>query len=444
MTCPSDVELARALTVGPEPAGHLATCAACRERWDATRAVIELARELPVAVPPATRREEVRTAVLAAAASAPDRPARRAWLAPIVVGAAAAGVVGYVALARPSAEPNAHRSHGTVHPHAGAHYVASTVGPDEVIRLTEGVIDVEVEPLLPGERFRVVIGDAELEVRGTAFTVSAVDERLVDVAVAHGRVDVRPRAGAPATLGNGQSWRGSVANAAAPGSAIAARAPASPNAAAPLSPDVPSGPPATPAKQVPRAASGTASQHASSSASRSRVEHGPSTASDHGSQHGAAHAPEGGPPGLSEIRASRSEPEASAVSARPLEERAYDQAWGALRANDFARAASGFARVLLLLTPDSALVEDASFWRAVALARGQRTVEAVSAFRDFVDGFSTSARTGEASAMLGWLLIDERAYDEAARRFRLAARDASPAVRKSAQSGLDALARRRP
>jgi hypothetical protein len=378
--------------------------------------------------------------VLAAAAGTRDRPARRAWLAPIALGAAAAGVVGYVALALPSA----HRSHGIVHPHAGAHYVVTTVGRDEVIRLTEGVIDVEVEPLLPGERFRVVIGDAELEVRGTAFTVSAVDERLVDVSVAHGRVDVRPRTGAPATLGNGQSWRGSATNAAAP-PAFASRASPS-NGSAPPSPDVPSGPPAMQAKQVALAATGTGPPRAASSASGNRGQREPATASDHGSAHAApgaaANTPERGPPGISES-ATRSEPEASPVSARAPEERAYDQAWGALRANDFARAASGFARVLLL-TPDSPLVEDASFWRAVALARGQRTVEAVSAFRDFVDGFPTSARAGEASAMLGWLLIDERAYDEAARRFRLAARDASPAVRKSAQSGLDALARRRP
>jgi TolA-binding protein len=127
--------------------------------------------------------------------------------------------------------------------------------------------------------------------------------------------------------------------------------------------------------------------------------------------------------------------------ARGSEELAYDQAWEALRANNFTRAASGFARVLLL-APDSPLVEDASFWRAVALARGRRNAEAVFAFRDFVDGYARSVRAGEASAMLGWMLIDERVYDEAARRFTVATRDANPAVRKSAEAGLQALARR--
>ena len=127
--------------------------------------------------------------------------------------------------------------------------------------------------------------------------------------------------------------------------------------------------------------------------------------------------------------------------ARTPAELSYDQAWEALRTNNFARAASGFARVLLL-APDSPLVEDASFWHAVALARGKRSAEALSAFRDFLDSYGRSARAGEASAMLGWLLIDARVYDEAAHRFRAAAGDASAAVRSSAQAGLDALARR--
>jgi TolA-binding protein len=128
---------------------------------------------------------------------------------------------------------------------------------------------------------------------------------------------------------------------------------------------------------------------------------------------------------------------------RTAEELSYDQAWEALRTNNFGRAANGFGRVVLL-APDGPLVEDASFWRAVALARGQRHAEALSALRDFLDSYGASPRAGEASAMLGWMLIDARAYDEAARRFAAAVRDASPAVRSSAQAGLDALAHRKP
>jgi TolA-binding protein len=132
----------------------------------------------------------------------------------------------------------------------------------------------------------------------------------------------------------------------------------------------------------------------------------------------------------------------AAPAAQNPDELAYDQAWEALRANNFTRAASGFSRVMLL-APDSALVEDASFWRAVALARGKRSAEARAAFHDFLDAYARSTRAGEANAMLGWLLIDARVYDEAERRFRAAAADRDPAARASAAAGLDALVKRK-
>src|SRR5689334_24856916 len=102
MTCPSELERSRALTLGadPEIEAHLISCAACRAAWDAETAVIELARELPVAMPSPARREEVRTAILAASASGPRPLVRRRWLAPTALGAAAAGIVAYVAVPR--------------------------------------------------------------------------------------------------------------------------------------------------------------------------------------------------------------------------------------------------------------------------------------------------------------------------------------------------------
>jgi TolA-binding protein len=280
-----------------------------------------------------------------------------------------------------------------VHPHAGASYVAISSSPDEVIQLVEGAIDIDVQPLRPGERFRVLVGDAELEVRGTTFTVSATEQHLVDVAVRHGRVDLRPGTGSAATLTAGQSWH------AAKPSAL-------------VEPSLSRVPPASRARSVPRAAMSPSAQP-----SRQAAREPPAAASDDVKQ-------------------------AVDAMGAPVE-RAYDQAWAALRANDFGGAAGGFARVVLL-APDGPLVEDASFWRAVVLARGQRAVEARSAFRDFLDSFGRSPHRGEASAMLGWLLIDARSYDEAAQRFTSAAHDASPAVRRSARAGLEALARRQP
>jgi len=419
MTCPSDLELARARTlaaggsIDAESAAHLAGCTACRAGWDAMTAAIDLARELPVAMPPAARREEVRTALLAASAAMTSPATRRAWIAPAFAGAVAAGLLIY--FAAPRAAPQARRAHGVVHPRPGARYAASSLGADEIVRLSDGVIDVEVEPLPAGERFLVVVGGAEIEVHGTAFSVTASAQHLVDVAVSHGRVDVRPEAGAPATLAAGQSGH------AAGSPPIAVASPSPPVTVAPgaIAPQVP-------ARSTTRTADPPAPR---------------------GSEHRVFRPRAARPSPLSELApstppASIAGGPASTPSGGSSEEAAYNQAWEALRANDFARAASGFSRVMLL-APDSALIEDASFWRAVALARGERRGNARAAFEDFLDSYAGSVRAGEASAMLGWILIDAGDYDEAGRRFHAAIGDASAAVRQSARAGLDALAKSR-
>ena len=406
MTCPSELERTRAITTGePEIAAHVAGCDSCRAAWDEIQAAIELARELPVLVAPAAHREEMRTALLARAA-APRRRVRPAWLVPAAALAATAGLTGYLARPRgdaraPGSAPSpvavAGHRHGTVRPQPGARYLIGTPSPDEVVVLVDGALDVEVATLHAGERYRVVVGSAEVEVRGTAFTITAREARLVAVRVAHGRVDIRPERGAAITLTAGESWQPDVAAALV--------------VVAPVVAATPSRARSRPARRPPQV-----------------VEAPPHEAPLH-------EAP------LHEAPVY----EAPVYEAPPraAEEVAYDAAWRALRANDFAHAASGFARVLLL-APDSALVEDASFWHGVALARAGRSAEAVSAFRDFLEGYARSARAGEASTMLGWILIDRREDDEAARRFRAGIADRNPAVRASAQAGLDALARRPP
>jgi TolA-binding protein len=522
MTCPSELERARALTLGAEPAieAHLAVCTACRAAWRAEAEAIELARELPVAMPSSARREEVRTAVLAASASGSPPLVRRRWLAPAALGATAAGIVAYVAIPHgsssslssppsPSSSPGA-ATRAAVHPHPGARYVSVSSAPDEVLQLAEGAIDIDVQPLRPGERFRVVVGDTELEVRGTTFSVTASAQHLIDVAVRHGRVDLRPRTGGDATLIAGQSWH------AVPAALV------EPFPSSPTSPPVRLPPRPTIAaegtsdggvaqsRRAPAADGGAArSLRASASAADGGAARSPRGSAPGGDGH-AARSPRGSAPAVDgdaarsprglaaaidgdaarsprgsaaarDVDAARSpralasaregdeaSPErAPGMESRPASllgagrgpdigpvkplgdtprapvERSYDQAWEALRAGDFGRAAGDFARVVLL-DPDGPLVEDASFWRAVVLARGQRAAEARLAFHDFLDSFRSSPHAGEASAMLGWLLIDARSYDEAAQRFTAAAGDANPAVRHSARAGLGALARREP
>jgi hypothetical protein len=350
---------------------------------------IELARALSAPPPAAARVEEVRTELLAVARATAPSPLRRRWRTMALRGlgvAAAASVIGALAM-RPSAGAGADTHvHGTVRPRPGASYLASSIAPDEVVVLFDGTIDVEVSPLHRGERFHVVVGGARVEVHGTAFAVTAHAGRLTDVVVEHGVVEVRVEGAPPRTLRGGEVWRdpGPIAEAPAP-------------VPEPVQPVVVPQPEPKPSPE---------------------------------------------PPKRRAVTATTDPPKPAPPSASPApEEDAYNAAWAAMRAGDFTRAASGFARVRLL-DPDGPLAEDTSFWYAVAIARTNQPRLAIASFASFLDQFPTGARVGEASAMLGWLLLEHDGPAAARPRFEAALADPSQAVRDSAAAGLDAIARR--
>ncbi len=211
--CPSELEIDGASVFAPdaELASHLASCDACRERARATDVLLELARELPVDVPDRAHREQVRTALLAGSPVACRPRGYRGVVVPMIV-VAAASVVGIFAVrsfqrSRFTPGDIATATHrGVVHAHAGARYSLAALPPDEIVRLSDGVIDVDVQPLRAGERFRVVVGTDEVEVRGTSFEVVAAADHLATVHVVHGRVEVRQHGGQVAVLTAGQSW----------------------------------------------------------------------------------------------------------------------------------------------------------------------------------------------------------------------------------------------
>jgi TolA-binding protein len=239
-------------------------------------------------------------------------------------------------------------------------FTAGSHVPDEIVTLHDGTIHLDVDPLRSGERFRVLIGTSEIEVRGTAFDVTADHDRLVGVHVVHGRVEVRPAGRATVVLVAGGDWTDAP---------IAATEPA---------------PPALPAPH----------------------------------------------PHIRTV--------AFEVAVASADQRAYNDAWAALRSAQFDVAAAAFAKALAA-APEGALADDARFWRAVALARGHAPAPAMAAFRELVDEHPGSTHAGEASAMLGWLLVDAKRLDEARERFGAATNDPSPKVRASAQAGIDAL-----
>ncbi|HEX4511319.1 MAG TPA: FecR domain-containing protein, partial [Burkholderiaceae bacterium] len=192
-------------TEAPPPA-RLGGCDACRARWDRLAQAVRIARALPANIPSQAHREQIRVELLARAEASWRRPARMPVTKVALAAAAVVTLAAGLAVLRMRATPQPLRSHVTIHGQLAAKYAIATAPPDETVRLHDGAITLDVEPLRPQERFRVLVGDDEVEVRGTSFEVIAAAERLVSVSVTRGHVDVRPHGGSTTSLGPGQSW----------------------------------------------------------------------------------------------------------------------------------------------------------------------------------------------------------------------------------------------
>jgi len=131
----------------------------------------------------------------------------------------------------------------------------------------------------------------------------------------------------------------------------------------------------------------------------------------------------------------------AARESRANVEIAFARGWSALRANDFEAAARAFGQAAAERN-DNALSEDASFWRGVALDRANQLAEAQEALTRFLVLYPKSDRAGEASVMLGWLLLRAGETTAADARFGSALGDPSERVRRSARAGLAASGRR--
>jgi TolA-binding protein len=287
------------------------------------------------------------------------------------------------------------------------------------VRLMDGAVTVEVQPLRPGERFRIITGDAEVEVRGTIFEVTVAEDRLVAVRVFRGNVEVRPVGAPRVVLAAGQRWDAARTIAQAPAAAAAAKCPGGDGTRAAVPAELLSSlvPPAeVPPVSVPVAWSGP-DPSSRPLAAREVRSAGIATA----------------------VPTVETNPGSGAGVTTPTPaESAFDEGWAALRSGDDRAAVDAFARAETAAGAD-ALAEDASFWHAVALGRADREAEAGRVLVGFLDRFPWSPRAGEASAMLGWILLDAGDVEGAAARFRIAAGDTVPAVRESARRGLEAV-----
>lgn len=435
--CPSPIDLERAFWSGDAAVeAHTEECQACGAVWAEISALIEVGRSLEPPAVSASRREEIRTKILAAndPAGRPTAPRRLRWLvaAPVAIAAAfafavAGWAVGQGETRQEPRDTTATRAtagtvrRGSVLDHDRARYLLAAPMPDEIVRLVDGTLTVEVDPLRAGERFRVVTGDSEVEVRGTAFDVTARSDRLVEVRVIHGVVDVRAGDAPPHRIVAGQRWY--VQDTVALVTDARAAPPSGPAEVQESPADATLGPSAASVRPVRRprlpADSGAAVGEATPPLALDLVAIEPAVEAAPVPDETAA--PDAGP---------QTEPRP-----RSAAQQAFDEGFRAIRAGDFAAAAESFGAAEQS-GGDPRLSGDAAFWRGVALARGGRAALAVEALHAYLRGHPESARAGEAAAMLGWLLARRGDRAEAEHLFRRALTDPSERIRRSAAEGL--------
>ncbi len=419
-SCPSPVDLERGFWSDDEGLReHISSCVNCRHEWSSIGAMRTLAQQ--VDVPPASHEtsEQLRESLVASPPPTAKLPSRRYRGMVASFAAAAAVVLAVVAGDRLRTETPVPAIQvpvrGRLLAQPGALYLRVSSQPNEIVRVTEGRLTIDVSPLRAGERFRVIAGDAEVEVRGTAFDVTVREDRLVAVRVHHGVVVVRPAGTVEIELHANDVWHAPPREAVAP----PPRVPVVPTRSA-NSPHRPS-----PASQV-----GMRTKHI---VARKRIARTtPPTPAKNPAATGDQHTQSGDAGAAPRAMGTLSGPQGF-----------YEAGWAALRRRSYSAAANSF-RQAIALSSDQRMREDARYWRGVALARAKRTGPAVHQLSEFLAKHPGSTRIGQARVMLGWLLLDRGNPAAADEQFRSALADPDSRVRASAKAGVNASRRNAP
>jgi Tetratricopeptide repeat len=371
---------------------HVMQCDACRDAWTEIEALAAIGTKIEPT--PWTRGEELRTKLLSAmnrqSAPPPRAFARRMLILPATIAAALA--IWWMWPAPRTPTPQATKYRGVVLEHEGARSHVVTEQPDEIVRLASGTISVAVPVLATTERFRVITGDDEIDATGAAFDATAASDRLVSLRVLHGEVKLLA-SGSTTVVRSGETWRATQLALATPPDAAIAAVPPVPVAIRTQDAVVHDKVRTIPAPPVD-----------APSVSEPAVDAAPTTP----------------PPAL-----------------RSAAQDALDAGWTALRAHDYASAAIAFERATTV-TVDPNVLEDAMYWRGVALGRSGEVASAVKVLAAFVVAYPRSVRVGEANIILGWLYFERGDRGPAERHFRAALGDTSPRVRDAARTGLRA------
>jgi TolA-binding protein len=384
----------------------------------------ELARDLPVDRPDTTRREAVRSRLLAAAEDDDGHRGGVRWRhvgAGFAVGAVAAAAA-IAVVWRPAdsratdpggdvAAVMARAPRAAIEASAQANFEREVTasahdGVAEVVHLHGGMLRLAVGALPASEHVRVQTRDAVVEGAGD-YEVAVADDAVKTVKVHDGTARLTMD-GKVVVLASGESWQAPVVTAVIEAPATAPGPATPPPVVVAPTPVVVAPAPHVAAQDTP-----------------------PPPA------HVAVEPP---PPTGSAVEPSGSATIAPAPSAHATVERHFQAGYAALRAN---RADAAAAELAAAADADPAdpLAVDARYLEGVALVQAHRPGEAERALVAFLDLAPTSLRRGRAAVMLGRLIAD-RGDNRAARTwFEAALHDGDAGVAAAARAGLDALDR---
>jgi len=383
---------------------HCARCESCAKGW---QEIADLKASLAVANPEnlsAARSEELRTAVLSMQPKPKAVPATKEHskrLPFFAVAAIAATVLIGLRFWPEGSSLASLENIVLVSPHSGAQFTASD--PMTLnLRLENGTLTVNVPMVDPTRTFEVITDDGVLQTENAQFDVVATNNRLVSLTVLRGKVAVQGTGGAQVFVSAGNSW---VRELDSPVVAVGAVEPA----------------------PLPEQAEMTKTVREDLTVREPNGERAPKSwpRRNHATQRH---------PNSSDVKVSPAAPIASEAPSQS----AFAKGWHAMKQERFQQAAELFSEAIESGTSENAK-QDASYWRAAALGRAGERFKAIEAFRWFVGHYPKSPRVGEASAMLGWLLIEDNRFDEAEIHFFRGSQDMSMRVRASAEAGLDAV-----
>jgi hypothetical protein len=406
--CPAGWQLTRALSEGADStfSSHVRSCARCAAEWAALERTRTGAQALDVPGMSAETREHVAAALLSEASYL--RPQIRAaglraralprFAAVVLV----AGFAAFVLLwprVRPERGSPAAESLASIRAVGAAAFTRLQPPPDEVVALNDGTLELQVGASVAGHHFRLVTSDATIDAPEGLFSVEARAHTLVAVRVFRGFVDVRARGGGRAALRDGDEWRSVPA---------VPVTPSSPTASEPVAPPEPATATLAPTPPSPGPRPIAHMEHPTPRISKATIARALPVAAEMPALAAPASAPE---------RAS------------------FEKGWQLLRAGQAKAAATAF-HDLDRLARGNGIAEDALFWESVALARAEDRAQARDTLVAFIAHYPKSARVGEASTMLGWMLFDGGELAAAREAFTRAANDRVDRVRASAASGL--------